>query len=159
MSHIDNIFRSFSKILHGLKIDLEESQARLVKQFGEVGLKAAEDNSPTGVYDKNVNFTTRDGKEVNFTLAVAREGGTLKKSWNLTRLKKSGSSYSIKLETSDEAPYAIYVNNGHRIVRKKITIGYVPGQFFLEAALKTVEKSAMPLFQAELRRVKAKHGL
>ena len=97
MSHIDNIFRSFSKILHDLQIDLEESQARLVQQLGEVGLKAAGDNSPTGVYGKNVSFTTREGKEVNFTLGVAREGGTLKKSWNLTRLKKSGSSFSIKI--------------------------------------------------------------
>lgn len=81
--------------------------------------------------------------------------GYLKKHWRATRIHKSNSAVEKSLENN--VKYAIYVNNGHRIVRNKKTIGYVNGKFMLEKAVHVVDKSLEKEFEEEVERVNRKH--
>ena len=157
----DNIFAEFLETLKKLDVDLKESQVKVANEAMNVMKRAAVQNTPVGVYDKEVDFTTSDGKHVHFTTSVARQGGTLRRGWHLSRtyVRKG----QVQKYLTNNVDYAIYVNNGHRLVAivdgVKITTGYVPGQFFLESAVKTAERALPWIYDAELRRVKAKHGL
>lgn len=157
----DNIFAEFLETLKKLDVDLKESQVKVANEAMNVMKRAAVQNTPVGVYDKEVDFTTSDGKHVHFTTSVARQGGTLRRGWHLSRtyVRKD----QVQKYLTNNVDYAIYVNNGHHITKvvdgERINIGWVPGQFFLESAVKTAERALPWIYDAELRRVKAKHGL
>ncbi|MCH1940528.1 HK97 gp10 family phage protein [Holdemania massiliensis] len=157
----DNIFAEFLETLKKLDVDLKESQIKVVDMAMDVMQRSAVQNTPVGSYDKEVNFITSKGEHVHFTTSVARQGGTLRRGWHLSRtyVRKG----QVQKYITNNVDYAVYVNNGHRLVAivdgVKITTGYVPGQFFLESAVKTAERALSWIYDAELRRVKAKHGL
>ena len=157
----DNIFAEFLATLKKLETDLKESQVKVVNTAMDVMQRSAVQNTPVGSYDKEVDFTTSKGEHVHFTTSVARQGGTLRRGWHLSRtyVRKD----QVQKYLTNNVDYAIYVNNGHHLVTVidgvKITTGYVPGQFFLEAAVKTAERALPWIYDTELRRVKAKHGL
>lgn len=157
----DNIFAEFLETLKKLDVDLKESQIKVVNETMNVMKRAVVKNTPAGNYDKEVNFITSKGEHVHFTTSVTRQGGTLRRGWHLSEtLTSKGTVRKYLINSVD---YAIYVNNGHRLVTviggERITTGYVPGQFFLESAVKTAERALPWIYDAELRRVKAKHGL
>ena len=137
-------------------------------------LSKVKKRTPTGVYDKPVEFTakipkkevhffTRDGKEVSFT-AKARSkhvkfvpktgmvGGTLRRNWDVSKLIFSGNTYTI--EVFNDTEYAMYVEYGHRTVNHN---GWVKGRFMLTISEKEVQELAPRLIQnkieAKLREV------
>lgn len=106
---------------------------------------------------KAVSFKTNDGKNVSFTAKVSKVGGTLRRSWKITKAKKKGGGVQASLYNNTE--YAPYVNYGHRIVnRSGETVGWVKGRFFLEKAIYKIERSMLREFKKEIERVNKEHG-
>lgn len=100
-------------------------------------------------------------KAVNEGVKVAKEktnvvSNFMRKSWTATPTVKG--SNSTEKGFTNSADYAIYVNNGHRIVDKSgNTTGFVKGQFMLEKAVSKVEKTMAQEFNKEVERVNRKH--
>ena len=157
----DNIFAEFLETLKKLDVDLKESQIKVVNGTMNVMRRAVVKNTPVGVYENKSSKSTKKGKKKSKHKGVKRQGGTLRRGWHLSdTLTSKGTVRKYLINIVD---YAVYVNNGHRLVTviegERITTGYVPGQFFLESAVKTAERALPWIYDAELRRVKAKHGL
>ena len=157
----DNIFAEFLETLKKLDVDLKESQIKVVNGPMNVMKRAVVKNTPVGVYENKSSKSTKKGKKKSKHKGVKRQGGTLRRGWHLSdTLTSKGTVRKYLINIVD---YAVYVNNGHRLVTviegERITTGYVPGQFFLESAVKTAERALPWIYDAELRRVKAKHGL
>ena len=157
----DNIFAEFLETLKKLDVDLKESQIKVVNGTMNVMKRAVVKNTPVGVYENKSSKSTKKGKKKSKHKGVKRQGGTLRRGWHLSdTLTSKGTVRNYLINIVD---YAVYVNNGHRLVTviegERITTGYVPGQFFLESAVKTAERALPWIYDAELRRVKAKHGL
>jgi len=66
--------------------------------------------------------------------------GTMRRAWKLKVEDK-------KAQLSNPTEYAVYVNDGHRIVRGGKTVGYVSPQHMLEKALDQAEARNMRLAQ------------
>lgn len=98
--------------------------------------------TPIGVYDKQVSFTTKDGKEVSFKPHTGKKGGTLKKGWMLGGVKRVGDFLEIEIYNDEE--YALYVEEGHRIMRNGKQIGFAEGYRMCEISIHEIEKQ-MPL--------------
>lgn len=131
-------------------------------------LAKVKDRTPSGNYDtktvefnahlkaKNVHFFTKDGREVSFATRErtkhvkfvandGRTGGTLRRNWDVTTVKKQGYTYSI--EVFNDTEYAIYVEFGHRTANHK---GWVPGKFMLTISEKEVQNLAPKVVQRKL---------
>lgn len=100
-----------------------------VAELGNRTLRDVKQNTPVGVYE--------DGKQ----------GGTLRKNWFVTPVKKESSSYVV--EVKNNTHYAAHVENGHRTrLRKNGTRGWVAGRFMLLKGTKKVEKQAPRIIKA-----------
>lgn len=64
--------------------------------------------------------------------------GRLIRSWDLGPIVKKGNGYEVEVKNS--APYAHFVEYGHRRVVNKVTVGWVDGQFMLTIAEDEVAK-------------------
>lgn len=135
--------------------DIREIDARCLTKAVNVGVADVKRNTPVGVYSNQVSFTTKDGKKVDFTTGKTQVGGFMRKSWKSTPLAR-GKNYVSK-SLANYADYASYVNDGHRIVRKGVTLGFVKGQFMLEKAEHKVNKALEVEFKKEVERVNRKH--
>lgn len=74
-----------------------------------------------------------------------RTGGTLRRNWDVTQVKRSGYSYSI--EVYNDTEYAIYVEFGHRTRNHQ---GWVPGRFMLTISEKEIDSIAPKVIQKKL---------
>ena len=157
----DNIFAEFLETLKKLDVDLKESQVKVANEAMNVMKRAAVQNTPVGVYENKSSKSTKKGKKKSKHKGVKRQGGTLRRGWHLSDTLTSKGT--VRKYLTNNVDYAIYVNNGHHITKivdgERINVGWVPGQFFLEAAVKTAERALPWIYDAEIRRVKAKHGL
>jgi hypothetical protein len=136
--------------------DISQIDKTVLTRAVNAGLKDVKKNTTTGQYPSHVEFTTKDGKRVSFDV-TPKVGGTLKKGWHSTATVKSGGGIKKSLENNVE--YASYVNDGHRQVNiHGETVGYTEGKHFLERANNVVEKAMIQEFDAEIKRVKEKHG-
>lgn len=132
-------FDHFRKQLEMLGADLDASARRVVSQAADVGLIITKKNTPVGQY--------KDG----------RQGGTLRRGWLKKPVYKAGSAYVSGYFNNVE--YALYVNNGHRIVtRDGKTVGYVKGVRMLEQGTDEARRQMEGIFQEEIARVKRKGG-
>ena len=130
----------FRKELKAMMGDISEIDSRVLTQAVNEGLADAKRNTPVGQYPPS----------------SGRVGGFLRKSWSTTPTQKT--STGVQKEMINTAHYAIFVNYGHRVVnRKGETVGWVPGKFILEKAIKKVEKALVRLFEREVERVNRKH--
>ena len=121
-------FRGELKAMLG---DISEIDSRILTQAVNEGLADAKSNTPVVT-------------------------GFMKRSWATSPTKKTGNG--AEKELYNTAYYAPYVNYGHRIVnRKGETVGWVPGKFILEKAIKKVEKALVRLFEREVERVNKKY--
>ncbi|MDR2932888.1 MAG: HK97 gp10 family phage protein [Oscillospiraceae bacterium] len=139
--------------------ECDESARRVVSRMADVGLAETKKNTPVGVYDKEVIFVAKKPRLriVQFTTSFKKQGGTLRRGWLKSKTRKAGNSWVSGYENSVE--YAIYVNNGHRVVNKdKITVGYVKGVRMLEQGMNEARRQAESLFRLEIQRVKNKTG-
>lgn len=82
--------------------------------------------------------------------------GFMRRSWNANpAVQHRNKTEKVIVNTAD---YASYVNDGHRIVRNGVTVGFVEGHFMLERALSQAERDLITEFEAEVRRVNREHG-
>lgn len=80
-----------------------------------------------------------------------KQGGTLKKSWSIGNISIKGNE--VHGEITNTAPYAPYVEFGHRIVtRDGTTIGWHDGKFMLTVSLQTVERHLDEIAGVEIER-------
>ncbi|EQB4336207.1 HK97 gp10 family phage protein [Clostridium botulinum] len=96
--------------------------------------------TPVGVYSNQVSFTTKDGKEVNFTTSSSKTGGHLRRNWQVGNVVKQGNSYII--EIFNNVDYASYVEYGHRTKNHK---GWVEGRFMATISMQEIERQ-LPKF-------------
>lgn len=149
-------FQEMIKTFKMLGGDFNTAAEKVVTLTANKAMGVAKDNTPRGIYPDVVEFTTKEGKRVTFKV-TQKVGGNLIRSWHMGKLKKS--KRKITKEFNNTADYAMYVNNGHRIVRNKVTIGYVNPQYFLEKGMAVADQAMDKLFQLEVERLKKKHGL
>ena len=64
----------------------------------------------------------------------------LKRNWFITHARRSGKHY--RAEIYNNVFYAPYVENGHRIVHKGVTHGFVEGKHMLRDSLFDLQKKA-----------------
>lgn len=157
MTENERNFAKFKAQLQALSADLDESAKRVVSQMANVGLAVTKENTPTGDYKSYVSFITKTGKKVEFKRKVTPIGGTLKKSWKRLAVHCTKNGYSAGYFTN--VLYALYVNNGHRVVNKEgVTVGYVVGKRMLEQGINEARRQTETLFNQEIARVKRKGG-
>lgn len=150
-------FAKYRKQLELLLTNVDESAKRVVSRMADAGMKETIRNTPVGDYSRTVFFYTQWGEQVSFTLRNKPIGGTLKKAWRKTAVRKAGISWVSGYENGTE--YALYVNNGHRTVNKfGETTGFVKGVRMLEQGINCAGRHADAIFQQEVARVKAKTG-
>ena len=130
----------FRKELKAMLGDISEIDSRVLTQAVNEGLADAKRNTPVGQYPPG----------------SGRVGGFMRKSWSVTPTQKT--STGVQKEMVNTADYSGFVNYGHRVVnRQGETVGWVPGKFILEKAIKKVEKALVRLFEREVERVNRKH--
>ncbi|QEY33731.1 HK97 gp10 family phage protein [Caproiciproducens galactitolivorans] len=153
----------YRKELRSMLDDISKIDRKVLTRSVNAGLKEAKRLTPVGKYSNVVDFytTTIPPKHVHFKTSETKTkvGGTLKKGWHSPRARRVGNGVEKILENNVD--YAIYVNDGHRVVSvigdTYITVGYVPGKHILEKAGNVAEKAMIQEFNAEIERVKAKH--
>ncbi|SHH54977.1 Bacteriophage HK97-gp10, putative tail-component [Caloranaerobacter azorensis DSM 13643] len=146
----------YRKELKAMLDDISDIDKKILNKAVNTGAAYARRNTPVGEYKGNVvEFTTRDGKHVRFTISTPRVGGFLRKSWHVMPTKKTPKG--VEKELVNSADYASYVNYGHRIVQGGVTKGWVKGQFILEKAMHRVDKALVKEFKKEIERVNKKY--
>lgn len=97
--------------------------------------------TPVGVYgEKEVSFTTAQGKVVNFKANIRKVGGTLRDGWTVGPIQRVGNEYLVEIINPVE--YAMYVEFGHRT---RDHTGWVDGRFMLTISEEELERE-MPAF-------------
>lgn len=145
----------YRKELEDILDDISEIDKKVLNKAVNVGLAEAKRLTPVGVYPKEVNFTTQDGKNVSFKISKTKVGGHMRRSWATSGIKKTNNG--VSKEIFNTAEYASYVNYGHRIVIRGITKGFVQGKFMLEKVVNKVEKAMINEFDKAINEVKKKH--
>jgi Bacteriophage protein of unknown function (DUF646). len=136
-AHAINQYREELRAMLG---DIAEIDKNVLTAATGTGLNNVKRNTPVGQYPAGSGKT----------------GGTMRKGWHTTPTVQSGGSVEKGLENNVE--YAIYVNDGHRLVNKSgETVGYVEGQHMLEKANNVVEQAMIRKFNAEIERVNRTH--
>ena len=127
----------FKNELETLERELQPLFKEVTREAGTRVLSRAIDYTPTGIYDKPVDFVTKDGKHVFFVPRTGKMGGTLKRGWS-GRLE-GNNTFKILNPTY----YAPYVEYGHRTVNG----GFVDGKYMLKQAITDTE----PEFEQMIR--------
>ncbi|MEG0416399.1 MAG: HK97 gp10 family phage protein [Erysipelothrix sp.] len=155
---IHNIFKDFKKTVRSLGEDLPQAQKRVLINSVNGVMTLTKKKTPVGNYKRNVNFTTNDGKEVKFRQNFVKIGGPLRKAWHVSEVRVKGKT--MEKEMFNNMGYALYVNNGHRVVnRNGETVGFVEGKFFLEAGTRQFGRISNVFYKSEIERLRKKHGL
>ena len=90
----------------------------------------------TGLLDKMMNDLLADVIE----RTPPGPSGHLHRNWFTTKARRSGKHY--RAEIYNNVFYAPYVENGHRIVHKGVTHGFVEGKHMLRDSLFDLQKKA-----------------
>lgn len=152
---------NFRKEIKALLGDLADIDKKVLNRSVNAGIAYAKKKTPVGLHPNPVTFTVKHGphagETVSFKTAYTRVGGYLRKHWKKTPIKAS--AHAASCELLNAADYASYWNDGHRIVsRKGATLGFVKGTHLLEETVDYVGNQMSKHFEAELRKVKKKHG-
>ena len=89
----------------------------------------------TGLLDEMMNGLLKNVKKV-----TPYKTEHLKRNWFITHARRSGKHY--RAEIYNNVFYAPYVENGHRIVHKGVTHGFVEGKYMLRDSLFDLQKAA-----------------
>lgn len=134
---------AFRGELKSMVKDIKEIDQNVLNKAVNVGLRYAKKHTPVG------------------KSSPGHTGGFMRKSWSATPLVKSKRGFLRKggctKELVNTADYARYVNDGHRIVRNGVTLGFVKGQHILEKSIRSVENAMVREFRKEIERVARKH--
>lgn len=151
----------FRKELKEMVEDIEEIDKRVLNQSVNEGIKYAKDLTQPGKHPNPVQFTIkhgpRCGEVVSFKTDITVKGGELRKGW--TRRPTEKINGGIQVEIINRKDYAVYWNNGHRIVSKKggPTKGFVKGTFLLQKTQNYIGKQMQESFEKEVKAVQKRH--
>lgn len=123
---VKDLIKLRDNIKHFAENESEDLIESCAKYLAARLLARVKKDTPTGKYDKPVNFTTHEGKEVSFTPKTGKMGGTLKRAWTIGEISHHGNEYTVEIINPVE--YAVYVEYGHRTPNHK---GWVKGKFML----------------------------
>ncbi|MGN6710720.1 HK97 gp10 family phage protein [Anaerocolumna jejuensis] len=118
---------------------------QMVRELAEIALAKIIERTPVGIYDQPVHFVTADKKEVTFTPHTGKQGGTLRRGWDIGGVTKKGDLYEVELTNSTD--YASYVEYGHRKVN---STGWVPGRFMMTISEKELEAQGPAIIERRL---------
>lgn len=76
--------------------------------------------------------------------------GKLRDSWNV-EIRENPQGYLVTINTDLE--YALYVENGHRVMRNEEQIGFVKGQFFIKRSEINTEGKIVKIVNSELEKI------
>lgn len=110
----------------------------------------------TPVGDYSDAYDLEDDGQQKFLVMSDKQGGTLRRSWTVGTIEKSGNSYTIKV-TNDQL-YASYVEFGHRqtpgryvpAIGKCLKKSWVEGQFMLTISEKEIREAAPGILEKKL---------
>lgn len=125
--------------------DMQRFNEQIVKELAEIMFAKIIERTPVGVYDKPVYFVTKKGKEVSFTPHTGKQGGTLRRGWNIDKVIKKGNLYEIEITNSVD--YASYVEHGHRTVNHA---GWVDGRFMMTISEQELEAQGPAIIDRRL---------
>ena len=102
---------------------------------------------------KTVSYK-KDGKTISKT--YGGQGGTLRKNWTVSDVRKNGENYEI--EVSNSAEYASYVEFGHRqtpgrfvpAIGKRLKKSWVKGKFMLTISENELQKQAPAVIEKKI---------
>ena len=110
----------------------------------------------TPVGDYSDAYDVEDDGQQKFLVMSDKQGGTLRRSWTVGTIEKSGNPYTIKV-TNDQL-YASYVEFGHRqtpgryvpAIGKCLKKSWVEGQFMLTISEKEIREAAPGILEKKL---------
>lgn len=117
-----------------------------LNEIAQRALAKVTKRTPVGKYSKTVEFTTKAGKKVSFKTKYKRVGGTLRRGWTVSKIRKQGNSYIIDIINPVE--YAPYVEYGHRTANGN---GWVKGLFMLTVSMQEVETMTPQIMERRMR--------
>ena len=133
----------FKNRLETLKDDLKTDFKDITSEVGTRVLNRTIDYTPVGIYDKPVDFVTKDGKHVQFTPHTGKMGGTLKRGWQGS-LTSGTTNYVFKIQ--NPVYYAPYVEEGHRTVNG----GFCDGAHMLRQAVSETQPEFEQMIQTRI---------
>lgn len=138
--------KEFQQKLNQLKeSDMQRFTEQMVKELAEIAFTKIIDKTPVGEYDQLVQFTTKDKKEVTFTPHTGKQGGTLRRGWDIGGVTKKGDLYEVEITNSVD--YASYVEYGHRMVNNA---GWVGGRFMMTISEKELDQQGPAIIDRRL---------
>lgn len=136
------------------QVDMEKFCSDMAKEIAARLLRRVKQRTPVGQYE-TITYRTKDGREITFN--EGKQGGTLRNNWKMeTKVTKNGNVYEI--EVFNPIEYASYVEYGHRQqvgrfvpqIGKRLTSGWVEGQFMLKISEEEVQAIAPKLLEKRL---------
>lgn len=128
----------FRKQLESCFIELDTVPRKVVSRMADVGMAVTIPNTPTNKSPYVI-------------------GGTLRKAWRKTKVHKVDNAIVSGYENNTH--YAIYVNNGHRVVTKNgVTVGWAPPFHMLEQGVNAARRQTETIFRQEVAKIKRKSG-
>lgn len=163
-------YRQLQKIRNNLdrleRMDMNKFCQDVSKELAARLLALVIPRTPVGHYSTEVSFTTKDGREVNFTKHSGKKGGTLRRGWTARTAGEaeaghtmmSAKSYAASLPVFRQGnlytawvinpvEYGSYVEFGHRTRGGK---GWVNGQYFLTLSEHDLERLTPALIERKL---------
>ena len=157
--------REFQKKLERMQKDNNEFLEACAKELAARLLAKVIKRTPVGDYSNEVEFTTSDGKKVQFTTKQGKVGGTLRRGWTGgKRASTKGYVESLKvnhfgdtyvIEIINPVEYASYVEFGHRTANHK---GWVEGRFMLTISEQEIQRDAPRILEKKIEK-KLREGL
>ena len=126
------------------KENIDKFRKELKAMFGDI---KEIDNR---ILNKAVNTGLAEVKRLNPV-----DSGFMRKNWYVSPTKAVDDG--IEKELFNIADYSSYVNFGHRLVVKGVTVGWVQGRFMLEKAKDKINKTLEKEFEKEIKKVNRKH--
>lgn len=128
-------FEQLKKLRDGLGKFEEQGRNQVCVEFAkELAarlLRLVKKRTPVGVYPAGSGMV----------------GGTLRRTWKISEIKKRGQSYDIEIINSTE--YASYVEYGYRT---RGCAGWVPGKFMLTMSVREIQSSTQAGLQRKLEK-------
>lgn len=126
-------------------LEINKGEIRKIREAIEKlggNLKEADKRVLTGSVNRGLNYAKMNTPVIT---------GHLKRSWAKTpTMEKDG---VVETSLINTAEYALAWNNGHRIVRNGVTIGFCTGSHLLEKVEDVIVNEAEKLFAEELRKL------
>lgn len=128
-------FDEFKKFAENFHKTLQEETfvIDVMNKLGDIMIREVKERTPVGQYDGTVFFVSGGKLLVFKTGGKTRQGGELRRNWDLESCEKQGDTYVVTISNNTE--YAVYVEEGHRTADHS---GWVEGQFFMKITMEDI---------------------